>query len=76
MLFVIMMQPFKPYSLNIKGHLVTINRPWVMGIVNVTPDSFYSGSRAMDEQTLVGRVRQLLDEGADVLDVGACSTRP
>lgn len=71
-----MMQPFKPYSLNLKGRLVTIDRPWVMGIVNITPDSFYCGSRAMDEQTLTGRVRQLLADGADVLDVGACSTRP
>ena len=71
-----MMQPFKTYSLNLRGRLVTIDRPWVMGIVNITPDSFFGGSRAMDEHTLVERVRQLLDDGADVLDVGACSTRP
>ena len=70
------MNPFKPYSLNLHGRLVTIDRPWVMGIINVTPDSFYSGSRVGDEHTLVERVRQMLDEGADVLDVGACSTRP
>ena len=70
------LQPFKPYSLNLHGRLVTIDRPWVMGIINVTPDSFYSGSRVGDEQMLVERVRQMLDEGADVLDVGACSTRP
>lgn len=70
------MQPFKTYSLNMKGRLVTIDRPWVMGIVNVTPDSFYSGSRVEDEQTLIARVRQMLDEGADVIDMGACSTRP
>lgn len=70
------MKPFKPYSLNLHGRLVTIDRPWVMGIINVTPDSFYSGSRVGDEHTLVERVRQMLDEGADVLDVGACSTRP
>ena len=70
------MQPFKPYSLCLKGRLVTIDRPWVMGIINVTPDSFYSGSRVGDEQSLVERVRQMLDAGADVLDVGACSTRP
>lgn len=76
MMIVTMMNSFKTYSLNLRGRLVTIERPWVMGIVNVTPDSFYSGSRATDEQTLVGRVRQMLDEGADVLDVGACSTRP
>lgn len=62
--------------MNLRGRLVEIDRPWVMGIVNVTPDSFYSGSRATDELTLVGRVRQLIAEGVDVLDIGACSTRP
>ena len=71
-----MVCPFKPYSINLRGRLVEIDRPWVMGIVNVTPDSFYSGSRATDELTLVDRVRQLIAEGADVLDIGACSTRP
>ena len=71
-----MMQPFHTYSLNLHGKLVTIDRPWVMGIINITPDSFYSGSRVMDEQSLVGQVRQMLADGADVLDVGACSTRP
>ena len=70
------LQPFKPYNLNLHGRLVTIDRPWVMGIINVTPDSFYSGSRVGDEQMLLERVHQMLDEGADVLDVGACSTRP
>ena len=71
-----MMCPFKPYSLNLRGRLVEIDRPWVMGIVNVTPDSFYSGSRVNDELTLINRVQQLLTEGADMLDIGACSTRP
>ena len=71
-----MVCPFKPYSINLRGRLVEIDRPWVMGIVNVTPDSFYSGSRATDELTLVDRVLQLMAEGADVLDIGACSTRP
>ena len=71
-----MMLPFKTYSLNLKGRLVTIDRPWVMGIINVTPDSFYSGSRVADEHTLIERVGLMLADGADVLDVGACSTRP
>ena len=62
--------------MNLRGRLVEIDRPWVMGIVNVTPDSFYGGSRATDELTLVERVHLLIDEGADVLDIGACSTRP
>lgn len=70
------MLPFKPYNLNLRGRLVKIQRPWVMGIVNVTPDSFFSGSRATDEQTLTERISQMLDEGADILDLGACSTRP
>lgn len=71
-----MMQPFKTYSLNLKGKLVTIDHPWVMGIINITPDSFYGGSRVNDEKTLVQRVRTMLADGADMLDVGACSTRP
>ena len=71
-----MMQPFKNYSLNLRGRQVTIDRPWVMGIVNVTPDSFYSGSRVADDRTLVERVRQMVADGADIIDVGACSTRP
>jgi dihydropteroate synthase len=71
-----MMQPFKTYSLNLKGKLVTIDHPWVMGIINITPDSFYGGSRVNDEKTLVQRVRAMLADGADMLDVGACSTRP
>lgn len=70
------MQPFKNYSLNLRGRQVTIDRPWVMGIVNVTPDSFYSGSRVADDRTLVERVRQMVADGADIIDVGACSTRP
>ena len=71
-----MMTPFKTYDLNLRGRLVTIDRPWVMGIINITPDSFYSGSRINDEQSLVARVQQMLADGADVIDVGACSTRP
>lgn len=71
-----MMEPFKTYSLNLKGRLVAIDHPWVMGIVNVTPDSFYSGSRVNDELTLVERVREMISDGADIIDVGACSTRP
>lgn len=71
-----MMLPFKTYSLNLKGRLVAIDRPWVMGIINITPDSFYSGSRVNDEHVLIERVGRMLDDGADVLDIGACSTRP
>lgn len=50
--------------------------PKVMGILNVTPDSFFSRSRYMSERGILQRVGQIVDEGADILDVGACSTRP
>jgi len=48
----------------------------IMGIINVTPDSFWSGSRVQDRQTLVERVRLMISQGADAIDVGGCSTRP
>ena len=48
----------------------------ILGIVNITPDSFWSGSRVQDRQTLVERVRQMIRQGADAIDVGGCSTRP
>lgn len=47
-----------------------------MGILNLTPDSFYSGSRAMDIEAVLHRVSSMLDAGADIIDIGACSTRP
>ena len=48
----------------------------ILGILNITPDSFWSGSRVQDRQTLVERVRQMIRQGADAIDVGGCSTRP
>ena len=48
----------------------------IMGIINVTPDSFWSGSRVQDKTTLVERVRTMISQGADAIDVGGCSTRP
>ena len=62
--------------MNIGGRLVEINRPQVMGILNVTPDSFYSGSRCGgDESVIRRRVRQMIDEGADMIDIGGYSSR-
>lgn len=62
--------------LNIQGRLVSLDSPRVMGILNVTPDSFYADSRKQTEQQIADRVRQMVSEGADFIDVGACSTRP
>lgn len=71
-----MITSFKPQRLRVRGKEVTITQPWVMGILNVTPDSFYSGSRCQTEQAIVSRVERMLHEGVDVIDVGAYSTRP
>lgn len=67
---------FKPFSINVKGRLLRYERPAVMGIVNVTPDSFYAGSRTRCESEVRTRVAALMEAGADMLDIGAYSTRP
>lgn len=64
------------YSINVKGCLLELEKPVVMGILNVTDDSFYSGSRTLAPQEIAGRVKAMLDAGAGIVDVGACSTRP
>jgi len=64
------------YTLNIKGQLLSLSSPRVMGILNATPDSFYCESRAQEEDTVCRRVERMLAEGASMIDIGACSTRP
>lgn len=64
------------YTLNCNGRLLDLERPQVMGILNVTPDSFFSPSREMTETAVAERTRQILSEGGTIIDVGACSTRP
>ncbi|MDE6478990.1 MAG: dihydropteroate synthase [Muribaculaceae bacterium] len=63
-------------TINIGGRLLDFCRPWVMGILNVTSDSFFSGCRADCCEEVRARVRAVRDEGADCIDIGACSTRP
>lgn len=72
------MYPTPHYTLNFRGKLVELQRPWVMGILNVTPDSFYSESRTpMAEPVgIAERAEKMLLEGADIIDVGAYSSRP
>lgn len=67
---------FKKYSINLRGRLVEMAHPWVMGILNATPDSFYSDSRVMDAEAIAERALAMVADGADILDIGACSTRP
>lgn len=64
------------YSINVKGKLVTFEKPLVMGILNVTDDSFFSHSRVATARQIGQRAADMLAAGADILDVGACSTRP
>ncbi len=63
-------------SINIRGRLIDFRRPWIMGILNVTSDSFYAGCRVEEDDEIRARVRAIRDEGADCIDIGACSTRP
>ena len=62
------------YSINVGGELLSLEKPVVMGILNATPDSFYQHHEGSEAIAL--RTRQMLEEGAAILDVGACSTRP
>ena len=64
------------YTINVRGRLVDLSQPKVMGILNVTPDSFYSGSRKQTEQEIAARANQIVEEGGAFIDVGAFSTRP
>ncbi len=66
----------KGYTINIRGKLVDLSRPLVMGILNVTPDSFYQGSRKQTEKEIAQRTNQIIEEGGEMIDVGAFSTRP
>lgn len=65
----------RPFTLNIRGELRHYDRPVVMGILNVTPDSFYAGSRAVSEDQIAEHVSRMAYEGADIIDIGAYSSR-
>ena len=64
------------YSLNCKGRLLSWKDPIVMGILNITPDSFYSGSRVRSEDEILRQAEKMLSEGASILDLGGMSSRP
>ncbi len=63
-------------TINCNGKLLDLSQPVVMGILNVTPDSFYDGGKYTEEEKIYRRVKQILDEGAEIIDVGAYSSRP
>lgn len=64
------------HTLNLRGKLYSLCEPKIMGILNVTPDSFYAESRTSDEEHIAARVQQLMDDGADMIDIGGHSSRP
>ena len=64
------------YTLNLHGRLMDLTEPQVMGILNVTPDSFFAGSRSQTGKEITLRCNQIVSEGASIIDIGACSTRP
>lgn len=64
------------YSVNVRGKLINLGNPQVMGILNVTPDSFFADSRKQTEIEIYNRANQIVSEGASIIDIGACSTRP
>lgn len=70
------MYNFTPYNLTLRGSIVNINEPWVMGILNLTPDSFYSDSRCNELALIEQRVYQIIAEGARIIDIGGYSSRP
>ena len=65
-----------PRYINVNGRLMDLSEPQVMGILNVTPDSFYAGSHGVTERYIIERIHQIVNEGASIIDIGACSTRP
>lgn len=63
-------------TLNLRGRLLELREPQIMGILNVTPDSFFSESRTPDEEHIAQRVKQMMNDGADMIDIGGYSSRP
>lgn len=64
------------YNINTGNQLITTGKPLVMGILNATPDSFFEGSRCMTENLIENRIKQIIDEGGSIIDIGAYSSRP
>ena len=64
------------YSLNCKGHVLSWRNPIAMGILNLTPDSFYAGSRIRSEEMLIVQAEKMIADGASILDLGGLSSRP
>ena len=62
--------------INCKGHLIDLTIPKIMGILNITPNSFFDGGKYKNESEIVSQVEKMLSEGADFIDIGAYSSKP
>ena len=69
------MEGLNPYTINVSGRLIDLAEPHIMGILNITPDSFYSDSRKLTEESIRLQVRKIVDEGGQMIDLGAYSSR-
>lgn len=74
--YFVSLRPIMDYMINVHGRLMDFSEPQVMGILNVTPDSFFAGSRKQTEQEIAERANQIVAEGGAIIDVGAFSMRP
>ncbi|OQB64996.1 MAG: Dihydropteroate synthase [Bacteroidetes bacterium ADurb.Bin145] len=68
--------PERPRYINIKGKLLDLSKPRVMGVINITPDSFYKGSRVSSEKDIIETAARMMEDGADIIDIGGYSSRP
>jgi len=66
----------KPKYINVAGKLLDLSIPKVMGVINITPDSFYEGSRATEEKEILKAATEIIEDGADIIDIGGYSSRP
>ena len=66
----------RPRFINVRGNLIDLSVPKVMGIINVTPDSFYKGNRVTTEDGIINTASKMIDDGADIIDIGGYSSRP
>lgn len=71
-----MRTPFAPFSIEVRGRVVEYHKPAVMGILNITDDSFYDGGLYRQAESMLRQAHRLVDEGADIVDIGASSSRP
>jgi len=67
---------YQKNTINVHGKLINLSNPKVMGVINITPDSFYDGGKLNSKKDLLDKVKIMISEGVDIIDVGGYSSRP